>query len=151
MKNKLSIVLFVLVLFIPSNIYSKSNEKYVCVDSCKVKSGPTVFSKNVLTLGYANKVNVLKEKNNWSYISTDSFFGWVPTSAITKRKVLTNSTASANAKETALAGKGMTSEIEKGFSEKTNLDFTIIDLIEKNQSTEEEVIKFINDGNLSVE
>ena len=45
----------------------------------------------------------------------------------------------------------MTSEIEKGFSEKTNLDFTIIDLIEKNQSTEEEVIQFINDGNLSVE
>lgn len=131
---------------------SKNQTMYICLNTVDVMEKPSTRSKKTGTLSYSNKVSVTEEKNNWSFIQAEdnsSVTGWVPSGALTKKKITAkNKASSANASEIALAGKGFSSSIEKEYAQKHQVDFSEIDYIENLSVTEDKNIKFMKEGNL---
>lgn len=89
----------------------------VQVRTAPVKASPSFTARNVDTLKYGTRVNVMAEQNNWAQVSSPN--GWMHLSALTKRdigtvdKKYTGSNASYD--EVALAGKGFNPTVESQY------------------------------------
>lgn len=125
---------------------------YICLNTVDVMEKPSTRSKKVEGLSYGSKVTATEEKNNWTFITladNKTVTGWVPSGALTKKKVtIKNQASSANASEIALAGKGFSSSIEKEYAKNYEINFSDIDYIENLAVSEETNIKFMEEGNL---
>ena len=82
-----------------------------------------------------------------------SLAGWISNGSITKRKIYKNSYSSAATQdELALAGKGFSKNAEDAFkSYKKNLNYNLIDEMEKISVSDSELTDFIKQGHLSEE
>jgi hypothetical protein len=89
----------------------------VQVRTVPIKASPSFTARNVDTLKYGTRVDVMSEQSNWAYITSPN--GWVHLSALTKRdigtvnKKYTGSNASYD--EVALAGKGFNPTVENQY------------------------------------
>jgi hypothetical protein len=91
----------------------------VQVRTAPVKADPSFTARNVDTLKYGTRVDVMVEQNNWAKLSSPN--GWMHLSALTKRdigtvdKKYTGSNASYD--EVALAGKGFNPKVESQYKQ----------------------------------
>lgn len=125
---------------------------YVNIKEVQIKSGTGFFSKKIASANYGDAVYILQEKGKWvkiSLVSSTSISGWVPASNLTKKKI-TNSyddKTSANAKELALAGKGLTEGTGKEFKS-SGKNYPAVEKVEAIAVSMNELQQFIQSGNL---
>lgn len=154
MNNLLRKLLFICILFfVVPCAFAKNQTKYVSVKGASLKQKASASSKMVSTVDYAQVVYVLEEKGSFSFVqleSKPSIKGWIPTSALTKKKILANSNVNVSAKEIALAGKGFNKSLEEDMVNNYNYNYDAVDFVEDIKITEKEVLKFIQEGNLTL-
>lgn len=148
-----SILFSVTYLFAAPENKSSDKDKvmYVAIESLSVKTKASITGKEIGILNYGDKVIVTNEKGSWSKISFDkeTLEGWVNTSSLTKKKIIASENkVSTNANELALAGKGLNSTVEATYGVEYEINYDLVDEIENNQVSEEEVIEFIEEGKL---
>lgn len=156
-RSFLSPLLMPLALFVlfpaSSSADSAGRTMYVNVQKTTVKKSTWFFSGSAGKLSYGDAVQVVSEKSKWSEVVSGSLRGWVPTSSLTKKKIVLKGDAnavSASADELALAGKGFSADAENVFrSENSALRYDVVDKIEQNEPALEAVYAFIVDGGLS--
>lgn len=151
--RKLTLFLVVICLSVPLMAASKTKTQYVAIDPAPLKAKPAASSKKVGSIEYASAVTVLKEEKTWVYVQLvddKSVEGWLPASALTTKKLKDKgSSASANADEIALAGKGFNSTIEAVYAEQYEMNFDIVDFIETLGADQDEAIAFAQEGLLN--
>ena len=151
--KKLLLLFVVLCLAVPSFSASKTKTQYVAIDPAPLKAKPAASSKKVGSVEYAAAVRVIKEDKSWVYVQLvddESVEGWLPASALTSKKLKDKgSSASANADEIALAGKGFNSTIEAVYAEQYEMNFDIVDYIETLGADQEEAVVFAKEGQLN--
>lgn len=127
---------------------------YVKIKTAQVKEKSSKKSKSSGTIPYGASVTVLNSIDGWYYISCDKpkIVGWVASSSLSRKNVNgRGKVSSANAKELALAGKGLTASIESTYADTENVDFSEVNKIETISVSDEEVYQFIINGELNSE
>ena len=152
-KNIFILILFCLCL---SMIFGASNNKmYVSVEEVVVKDKPSFFAKSQDFVYYGDAVLVIEEKGKWKkiqLIEEPAVFGWVSTSALTKKKIVkTGSRVSASAEELALAGKGFSEDVEMEYKKQGNFNYDAVDKLEENKIDVEKILDFMISGKLNTE
>lgn len=131
---------------------SKNQTMYICLNTVDLMEKPSTRSKKTGSLFYGSKITTKEEKNNWIFIQSDdkpSLQGWVPSGAVTKKKVTAkNQAGSANASEIALTGKGFSSSIEKEYAKNYEVNFSDVDYIESLNVSDASNLEFMEEGNL---
>lgn len=146
--------LFVLIILLTftTAIYAKPKKMYVAAEKTILKSSTSFFAKQLESLEYGHQVLVLEKKGKWSKVqSADNteIIGWVSSSLLSKRKLISSfNNFSATTDELALAGKGFSSSDNWG---KASADFHSVDEIEKQIISNEELLNFIQEGELKNE
>lgn len=158
MVNIRKIVLLCLVALGASLVFAAGpsrDKMYVCVGNAAVKEKDAVNSKQLATVYYGDCVIVVKTNKNasWTLIKLESkpeLQGWVPSSSLVEKKIAaTGKSSSANAKEIALAGKGLNSTIEDVYSMEYDIDYSKVDKVESNLISYDNLAGFLKEGGLN--
>lgn len=132
---------------------SKTKTMYIALENAQLKAKPASAAKKVAEAEYAAAVVVIKTEKSWSYVqleSDSSVEGWIPTTALTSKKIKDKKdAASADADEIALAGKGFNSTIEAVYAEQFEVSFEIVDYIETLGTDTDEAVAFAREGQLN--
>lgn len=127
----------------------------VQVKSTPLRQTPSFVGKAIATLAYGDRVEVLETQGAWLKVRAPAATGWTHNSALsTKRIVLRSGAETAQARassdELALAGKGFNSDVESEYKKQhRNIDFTLIDQMEKTRITDGELQSFLKEGGLT--
>jgi hypothetical protein len=129
----------------------------VQVKTGQLRAAPSFLGKIVATVSYGDRVGVKEEKGAWSRVGLPGggIEGWIHTSALTPKKIVLKAGASdvsrtASSEEIALAGKGFNEQVEGEFKAKNpDLDFTWVNRMEKIVVTQEEMQRFLKEGEVS--
>ena len=155
MKKRVLFLAIVALLSFQAVFSAEKSSKtmYVNLSPAELMEKPSVRAKKVTSLEYGTKVTMVKEKSNWTYVILDedsSVYGWVPSGALTKKKVSTkNLASSASASEIALAGKGFSASIEDEYARNYEINFNDVDYIESLGVSLSQNEDFIKSGNLN--
>lgn len=148
-----SLLLLVVLLPLTAAVSKVGKKMYVAVDTVAVKDSSGFFAKEMGTAHYGDIVVVLKEKEKWLEVKLTSseIQGWIPSAALTSKKILQTSgrRASASAKELSLAGKGFSQEVENSYKELKQVDYEIIDQLEKITVDQDALYQFLIEGELN--
>lgn len=147
-------IMLLVCIFSFLTIYAKVGDTlYVSVDTTPVKAGTKIGAKVIGNIEYGDIVSVISENGKWIEIElkgNSKIKGWVSASALTKKKIISSGNkVSADAKELALAGKGFNAQVEKIYSESGNGNYNAVDEMEKTEVPINELILFIEDGQLN--
>ncbi|MEL3908493.1 MAG: hypothetical protein P1P64_05705 [Treponemataceae bacterium] len=149
MKKSLGLIFCFLLAFTSYAQRQKTQTMYVSVKDLKVKSGTVFFASTLTKLEYGDRVLVIEEKGKHSKIRTEkNVEGWVPSSSLTKKKVIKNSNVSASQDEIALAGKGFTAEIENEYKKNAKYNYSAVDEVELKSVSETELKAFMKKRNM---
>jgi uncharacterized protein YgiM (DUF1202 family) len=121
---------------------------YVAVKNAYLKSSTGIFASKVSAAALGEPVTVVTDKGKWAQVKTaKSLTGWIPMTSLSSKRV-TGSGYSASAGEIALAGKGFSAETELEYK-KNGVDYTAVDSMEALNVSDDDLLKFINDGRLA--
>lgn len=173
---KRNLIILFCAFFISVSVFSASKSKsqklmYVAVEKLDLKNKASITAKQTASLDYGSRVIILDEKGSWCKIQLledDSINGWVNSGSLTKKKIIVASSkvgssaddeidgnsgkrVSTNASELSLAGKGFNSAVEAAYEDEFDVNFALVDQIEKNGVSEEDTIAFIIEGNLRLD
>ncbi len=149
------ILMLLLVLCIASAVYAASKDKtpetvYVAVENAMLKEKPARFGSQIVSLNYGDVLTVIQADGDW-YEVFDSYsgeYGWIPVGMVSKRRIIAGRQASATLDEIALAGKGFSQEVEDLYKNNSDIDFSLIDSVENVNISDDDLLKFLADGNL---
>jgi hypothetical protein len=130
---------------------SRGGTAWVTAKSVSLKSSTWFFALNRGTVYYANEVTVLQVSGNWAEVRTaTNVTGWIAISNLSARRIVASATGStATAAEVAQAGKGFNQEIENVYRSEENLNYADVDRTEQIVVSEEDLLRFINEGRLA--
>jgi len=147
---KRALVFLLLAVFNGLFVFSQSTGSimYVAVKTTDLNSSHGVFADNLGVLNLGDTVTLLGSTGKWAEVRVNnSLTGWVAMSSLSAR-LIKNSDQSVTAKEVALAGKGFSSETEVEYR-KNGLDYSIVNTIETENVSKNDLKKFIQEGRLS--
>ncbi|MDR0589708.1 MAG: SH3 domain-containing protein [Spirochaetaceae bacterium] len=125
---------------------------YISTKTAQVKASTGFFAGTRGTLRYGDQVTVLQDRGAWVEIrsvSRSPLSGWIKSAGLTARRITAGgSAASASASELALAGKGFNEEVEKSYREGNDLDYSLIDQMETQVVSEDDLYTFLMEGHL---
>lgn len=132
---KISFNIIVLSLLFSASA-SYAEKMSIQVKQSYVRTKPSYLGRILYPVGYAERIEVVKERGNWFGIKrTDNKLGWLHESALTMKEVQLRVgdelTSNLSGREIALAGKGFNSDIEfeyKAFHK--DIDFKWVDYME---------------------
>ena len=146
------ILFFIAMIACTSFIYAKPKKMYVSAEKINLKSSTSFFAKQLESLNYGQQVLVLETKGKWSNVQpveNAEISGWISSSLLSKRKLISSfNNFSATTDELALAGKGFSSSDNWG---KSNANYDAVKQIEGQIISNEELLKFIQEGELKNE
>jgi uncharacterized protein YgiM (DUF1202 family) len=146
--------LFLLIAGIAAAQASKGGTMYVATKTLAVKSGTGFFAGTKGTLNYGDKVSVLQVSGKYVEVrsaANSSLSGWVATANLSAKQIASGNTASASAREVALAGKGFNQEVENSYkSSQKNLNYADVDKVETITVSESDLRQFLTEGRLSM-
>ncbi len=155
MKGMKSTFLAVLIMLLMVSATWAGQKMSVQVRRAAVKASPSYTSRNVTTLNYGTRVDVIAEQDNWAHLSSPS--GWLHTSALTTSdlgKVNKNYTGSNLAyDEVALAGKGFNPQVEDAFKASNRSmasAYNDVDRVERFTVSDAELRQFVKIGQLTL-
>ncbi|AIN93781.1 hypothetical protein [Treponema putidum] len=151
---KKSTIICLLMFFAVFGILTaeKSSKKmYVNIKETWIKSDAGFFAKNVMMVRYGEQVYLLEEKGKWmkvSPVSNPDLVGWLPTANLTRKKIVGSfdKKTSAEAKELALAGKGLTEGSGSEFSASGKKNYEAVDSVEAIKISQNDLQLFIKEG-----
>ena len=128
----------------------------VTVKETQVRATPSYMGKILAVLAYGDRVTVLAERSGWARVSLPSGEGWVNLSALTSKQIVLRSGSQnvgtgASSSEVALAGKGFNQEVEDKYKQDNNLDYTWVDRMGGYTVTPEQVLAFLQEGDLNTD
>lgn len=108
------------------------------------------------TVAYGDRVTVNQTQAGWCEVAkADGVTGWIHESALTPKQIALNSGASdarvesVGSEEVALAGKGFNKEVEAEYKKQNkDLDYTWVDWMGKQQVPIEQLVQFLQQGDL---
>lgn len=123
------------------------NRRYVAVQTTPLKNTTGFFARDLGNLTLGTEVTLVRENGKWSEILAGNLTGWVASSSLTARKVVTSTTI-VTASEVALAGKGFSPDTEEEYR-KSGLDYSFVDTMERITVPINDLSDFITEGRLS--
>jgi len=158
MKRIYKTILVAAVLLAALAICDLSAEKMmsVSVKETPLRATPTFLGKTLAILRYTDRVAVLEERSGWARVSLSDKQGWVHMSALSTKKIVLQSgdsdvQQSASSGEVALAGKGFNEQVEAEYKQQNNLDYTMVDRMERLTVSIEEILLFVEEGELTLD
>lgn len=159
LKNRKILLISIILLLSITKLFAVDNKVMsVTIKTTQVRSRPSFLGKVLYNLEYTNRVEILESISGWFLVKSDKNIesGWVSSSALTEKKLVLNSNASdidmnASGSEVALAGKGFNSQVEESYKNGNGVDYTWIDKMELIEIPIEDVIVFLEDGNITSE
>lgn len=156
--KKLKQKLFVItILFLVTNLSAFAQKHvYVSIEKAQIKTDTGFFSEKIADVNYGTKLIVLQNTINDKWIkvrneNNTSQTGWILSANVTSKRVINyfinNGTTE---KEIALAGKGF-SETKLSSRKKNFEAVTMIEQLSKKTNENNNLEKFITEGNLKVE
>ena len=120
----------------------------------QLRKEPSFLSPVLRILSYTETVTVLSQKEDWVEIKADKdgVNGWLHASALTAGKIeldpgSENVKTAVSSDEYALAGKGFSKEVEKGYKSKNpHMNFSWIDKMETFMVSHENMKAFLQEG-----
>jgi uncharacterized protein YgiM (DUF1202 family) len=126
---------------------------YIAIKNGFLKSTSGVFASEVGGVNYGDRVTVLQVKRDWAEVrpvSNPTIQGWITVSSLTTRNLAAASTVtSMSANELALAGKGFSVIDEKVFSQREDLDYSLVDGMESYIIPSDKLRSFLIEGHLN--
>ncbi len=147
-------VLLMLILVIVASGLWAGNMMSVKVESTRLMPRPSFGGAPIAQLSYTDQVEVLDDSRGWNQVRTgDGETGWVHGSALSRKEIVYSSSGNvssgASSEEVALAGKGFNPEVEAQYKADTDLDFSWVDTIAAWDIQIEDLIGFLEDGDLA--
>jgi len=125
---------------------------YVSVKSVSLKAGTGFFSGTKGTLELGEQVTVIQINGNnveVRSVRNTSLTGWTSSGNFSAKQVVAGTSSTATAREVALAGKGLTQEVEQEYrSQQRNLNYADVDKVEAIRVNENDLKKFLDEGRL---
>lgn len=144
-----------MVLFagICAQVFAAGKKQYVSVMSADLKSDASQFASTVGNARYGEEVSVLQVENAWSKIQLNGGMeGWIPTSALTPKRIMLNldprRNTTASASELALGAKGFDFNFESAFEKASGGNFEAVNWVETFSVSQNEAVAFIKEGQL---
>jgi SH3-like domain-containing protein len=156
MKVKLIPVAVALLLMAGLAYAQSTKQMSVTVRETQVRATPSYMGKILAVLAYGDRVDVLADQNGWARVREASGEGWVHLSALTTKQIVLQSGSQdvgtgASSGEVALAGKGFNQEVEAKYKQDNNLDYAWVDRMSGYMVTPEQVLAFLQEGDLNTE
>jgi hypothetical protein len=132
---------------------SRGGTLYVAIRNVALKSSTGFFASTRGNLNYGDRVTVMQVSGRFVEIrsaTNSSLTGWTASANLSARQVVAGSTSTASAREVALAGKGFNQEVENSYRTHGNLNYADVDRVEATTVSEEDLIRFLQDGRLSM-
>ena len=131
----------------------------VQVKTAQLRATPSFLGKIVTTVAYAQQVAILKEQGAWVNVTVPgtSTEGWMHSTALTKKKILLNPSASdisqaASSDEIALAGKGFNAQVEEEFKAgNSQVNYAPVNKMETIVISQTQMSKFLQQGGVTPE
>jgi len=147
-----AIILFGL-LALPA--WSQSQRMLVQVKESPLRSSPSFLSTPTATVGYGDRVQVVETRGAWRRVRIVGHTGWLHESALTTRRMVLRAggeeaEAAATSEELALAGRGFNRDVERAYRQEERLDYHWVDRMEKMRVSEQDKIRFLEEGGLRV-
>ena len=126
----------------------------VQVKNAQLRATPSFLGKIVTTVAYTQQVAILKEQGAWVNVTLPgtSTEGWIHSTALTKKKILLNPSASdisqaASSDEIALAGKGFNAQVEEEFKAgNSQVNYAPINSMETIVISQTQILRFLQKG-----
>jgi len=151
------LIIFCLTLFVTGFAASQvrvGGTLYVSVKSVTLKAGTGFFSGSKGTLALGDQVTVVKidGKNiEVRSVKNSSLSGWTSSGNFSTKQVISGTSSTATAREVALAGKGLTQEVEREYrSQQRNLNYADVDRVEAITVNETDLKRFLDEGRLRI-
>jgi len=146
-----------IILFLPTVAQAGKMVK-VKVQKGTVFQGPRFFAEVVAPVEYGDQLEMLDELRDWVHVKFRGREGWIHKSSVTSGKVnlgaifVGTSSPSATHDEVAIAGKGFTPEVERGYKEgHPEMNYALVDEIERYDVDDDSLHDFIRRGGLKIE
>ena len=149
MFKRLFIIAFISCIAVSA--FAAGASRYVSVQSLAIKEKSSNTSKTLATVSYGDELTLIKESGKWTQVSpksAPSIKGWVSSSALSKRKIVTGKSVKTDASEISLAGKGFAEGFENRDASSWDTDNPAVDSIESNTVSDAERQAFIKEGKL---
>lgn len=128
----------------------------VQVQTGQVRATPSFVGQVVASLPYGQAVETTGVQGPWQQVRTaDGKTGWMHTSALTTKRIATQSSGAAVATgasgdELALAGKGFNADVEAKFkADHAEIDFSWVDKMAKMNASPSQIATFVKAGGLN--
>jgi len=149
------IFIFLLVCS-PTFIYAELLS--VQVKKTFLRAKPSFLSKVIVKMSYAQQVQSQRVKGSWNLVKSipNGTLGWVHSSALSEKTIVLRSSgkledSSVSQSEVLMAGKGFNKEVENEYKQQVQLNYKLVDTIEKSQSiSKSQLIRFAKNGKLSI-
>ena len=152
MKCFLCVLLFVSAAV--SAYCDVGDRKFVSVPGVELRAKASVFASKVAKTAYGEEVVVVKEGEGekWTMVrKSNGMSGWIPTTSLSKKKIVSKSALDISPDELALAGKGFSDEDETAYRKSGSANYEAVDEMEKKSVSESELKNFLSAGNLNLE
>jgi len=150
------LILFFTFIASPSFLFSIPKEMSVVVKEAQVRSTPSFLGKIIIVLPYGERLETVKEQNDWIQVVVNGGTGWIHGSALSRKEVVLTAgegtgKTGASSDEIALAGKGFNKQVEAQYQEEQNLDYAWVDRMEEYEIMPEEAAEFLVQGELELD
>jgi hypothetical protein len=146
-----------LILGLAGSPAQASDDRYVQVVEARMRREASFLSPTVAVLGYGDVVNkrAVAANNQWLLVARPSGEeGWLHQSALTSTRLVLKAgeqsmSGRSGGAEATLAGKGYSEETERDFQkDHQQLDFAAINRLDESRPGDEEILRFIREGQL---
>ena len=156
MKAKRFFLIVALLFVAGLSLAQTPKQMSVTVKETQVRATPSYLGKVLAVLAYGDQVDVLAEQAGWARVRLPNAEGWVHLSALTGKQIALQSGSQnvgtgASSSEGALAGKGFNQEVENKYKQDNQLDYTWVDRMGAFTVSPEEVLVFLEQGELNTE
>lgn len=149
-------LVFIFALFLPVMAFGGEMVK-VKVQKSTLFEQPKFFSGVVTSVKYGDKLELLDKQKDWCHVTFQGKTGWIHESGLTSTRIslgtifVGGSSSSPTQDEVALAGKGFTPEIERGYKKSNpEMNYALVDKIERYNVDDKSLYFFIRQGGLKI-
>jgi len=125
---------------------------FVMTKTVQLKASTARLAGTVATLNYGDQITVVQVDGKFAEVvsvENPALSGWSALDNFTTKKIIAGNTATASAKEIALAGKGFNQEVENSYRSNGELNYTDVDKMESFTIDDDDLLRFLEAGFLT--
>jgi len=123
---------------------------FVSANTVDLRASSGFFARVIGTLSLGDEVTVQQNHGRWLVVrNTSGLQGWVSADALSSRRRVVQSGSNVTPAEFALAGKGFNSSLEEVLRSFGNIDYSMVDAMERRSISLEMLLDFLAEGRLT--